>query len=509
MPVSLPTGTASLPPLGGRLFAAYRLIWWLLLVAALAAVAWSWIEPSTSPEILVLRLAKSAVLLVVAAILFRRRSRDPVAAMLSLAFLLWTISSSIDVTAASVWAALVDRCRFLLFALALLLFPGGEWRPGWTRPVALIIIATFLLGIAEAAGLVASTFYLPIAIGCVLAALATLFTRYGATEAGVQKQQLKWVTLGLVAGIALILSARAGAELMAGMTMPIIGAIAIEGLFQLGISILALGFLISLLRYRLYDAEAAISRSAAYAGLTLALVGTFAASETIIQTLGQRYFGAGVGDLSGGIAAAIAAVLLTPLHGRISDWAERHFQHDLAVFKKELPDLLTALSAGASVRRLAATVLPRIEQAVQSTRMALLIDNRLMATQGISLTATRKLLKDWRQPGSAEVISREDEEAFPLHMALRCPLGSIRGWLLLGPRPDGSFYGRDDVEALSAIAPALQRTLFQVAERERDDRLRRTERKAMSRALDAMNARLTIIEQTNRRLICPTPTDGR
>lgn len=509
VPVQLPAGMSSLPPLGGRLLAAYRLAWWPLLFAALAVVGWSWIEPAASPEILVLRLAKSAVLIAVAAILFRRRSRDPVAAMLSLAFLLWTISSSIDFAAASIWADVVDRCRFLLFALALLLFPNGDWRPGWIRPIALIIVAAFLLGIAEAVGLLASSFYLPVAIGCVLAALVALFARYRSTEAGAQKQQLKWVTLGLVVGIALILSARAGAEIAAGKAMPMLGKVAIEGLFQLGIIVLALGFLISLLRYRLYDAEAAISRSAAYAGLTLALVGTFAASEAIIQTLGQRYFGAGVGDLSSGIAAAVAAVLLTPLHGRISNWAEQHFQHDLATFKQELPDLLLTLSAGASVRRLAAMVLPRIEQAVQSTRLVLLVDDRLMATQGISLSAARKLLKGWRRPPAAELIDRDDDEAFPLHMALRCPLGCVRGWLLLGPRPDGSFYGKDDVEALTAIAPPLQRTLFQVAAREGEDRLRHNRRQAMSRALDALNERLTIIEQTNRRSICPTPIAGR
>lgn len=509
VPVQLPAGTISLPPLGGRLLRTYRLAWWLLLFAALAAVAWSWIEPTVSPEVLGLRLAKSAVLVAVATILFRRRGRDPVAAMLSLAFLLWTISSSIDFAGVSIVASLVDRCRFLLFALALLLFPNGEWRPGWTRPIALIIIATFLLGIGEAIGLIASSLYLPIAIGCVLAALAALFARYRLTEPGAQKQQLKWVTLGLVVGIALILSARAGAKLAAGMAMPIIGRAAIEGMFQLGIIVLALGFLVSLLRYRLYDAEAAISRSAAYAGLTLALVGTFAASEAIIQTLGQRYFGAGVGDLSGGIAAAIAAVLLTPLHSRISNWAEQHFQHDLAMFKHELPDLLMTLSAGASVKRLATTVLPRIEQAVQATRMALLVDDRLVAAQGIELVAARKLLKGWRPPTTSDLIGRDDEKAFPLHMALRCPLGSIRGWLLLGPRPDGSYYGKDDIEALSAIAPSLQRTLFQVAARERGARLYQTRQAAMSRALDAVNERLTILEQSNRRSICPMPTDGR
>jgi hypothetical protein len=493
--VQLPTGTTSLPPLGGRLFAAYRLLWWSLLVAALAAAAWPWIIPTTPPEILGLRLAKSAVLVVVSIILFRRRSRDPVAAMLSLAFLMWTVSSSIDFANASVWAALVDRCRFLLFALAILLFPNGEWRPRWARPTALIIVATFLLGLAESIGLIASSLYLPTAVGCVLAALATLLARYQSTEPGVEKQQLKWVTLGLVVGIVLILSARAGARLTAGMTMPMIGTVAIEGLFQLGIIVLALGFLISLLRYRLYDAESAISRSAAYAGLTLALVGTFAASEAIIQALGQRYFGPDVGDLSGGIAAAIAAVLLTPLHSRISNWAEQHFQHDLAMLKQELPDLLITLSAGASIKRLAAAVLPRIEQAVQATRIALVVDGSLVATQGITLVSARRLLQHWQPSAATELIGRDDEGAFPLHMALRCPLGSIRGWLLLGPRPDGSSYGKDDADALAAIASPLQRTLVLVAERESELARQRRIIRGLNRSIAALSDRLDRVEQ--------------
>lgn len=495
VPVQLPTGTTSLPPLGGRLFTAYRLTWWLLLVVASAAATWPWIQPTTPPEILGLRLVKSAVVIAVAAILFRRRCRDPVAAMLSLAFLLWTVSSSIDFAAASIWAAVIDRCRFLLFALALLLFPAGEWQPGWARPTSLIIVATFLLGISEAVGLIASSLYLPIAIGCVLTALAALFARYRATKPGVQKQQLKWVTLGLVVGIALILAARAGAELSAGMTMPMLGTVAIEGLFQLGIIILALGFLISLLRFRLYDAEAAISRSAIYAALTLSLVGTFAACEAVIELLGQRYLGSDIGSVSGAVSAAIAAVLLTPLHGRISGWAEQHFQHDLAVLKRELPDLLVTLSAGDSVKRVAAAVLPHIERAVQSTRIALIADGRLVAAQAINLTTARKLLKGWQPPATRAVIGRNDEDAFPLHMALRCPLGRIRGWLLLGPRPDGSFYGKDDLEALIEIGPPLQRTLVLVAEREIELARQRRIYMDLKRSIALITHRLDRVEQ--------------
>jgi hypothetical protein len=465
------------------------------MLSALSVVACSWIEAATEREILLLRLAKSVVLVAVSAILFRRRSQDPVAAMLSLAFLLWTISSSIDFAAASAWPAVLDRLRFLLFALALLLFPDGHWQPGWTRPLAALIAVTFLLGVAEASGLIDSKLYLPIAIACVLAALAALLARYRKLPPCTQKQQLKWVILGLVGGIALILVARAGAFFTNDMAVPLVGTILLESLFQLGIIIVALGFLTSLLRYRLYDAEAAISRSAVYAALTVTLVGTFAASEALIELLGQRYLGSDIGSISSAVSAAVAAVLLTPLHGQISGWAERHFQHDLALLKQELPDLLVTLSAGASIKRLAMAVLPRIEQAVQATRIALLVDNRLVATQGIDLIAARKQLSGWQPSATKDSIARDDEKAYPLRLALRCPLGNIRGWLLLGPRPDGSFYGKDDLEALTEIGRPLQRTLVLVAEREAELARHRSIIRGIHRSMAVLSARLDHLEQ--------------
>lgn len=494
---SLPVGTTGLPPLGGGPLALFRALWWALIIAALGAVAWSLTDGAALPVILGLRIAKSAVLISVAIILFRRRPRDPVAALLGLAFLLWTISSSVNfvLPPGAIWPALLDRVRFLPFALALLLFPDGEWRPPWTKLIAVAIVATFVLGCAEAAGLIATDIYLPIAIGCVLGGLLALVLRYRETEPGPQKQQLKWISLGLFFGIGLILSARSAAWVARDAAMPLVGDVAIEGAFQLGIIVLALGFLVSLLRFRLYDAEAAISRSAIYAALTLSVVGIFAAGESLIELLGQRYFGSSIGSVSGSVAAALAAVLLTPLHGRISSWAEHYFQHDLAEFKRELPNLLLAHSAGSSVKRLAAVVLPRIEQAVQSTRIALILDNRLVATRGIALPAARRLLRSWQAPDHSTPVGRNDEDPFPLHMTVRCPLGGIRGWLLLGPRPDGSFYGSDDLEALAEVGPAFQRTLILVAEREMELARQHRATKALNQTITMLSMRLEQVER--------------
>ena len=495
MPVSLPVGISSLPPLGGRLFLVYQLAWWVLAAVAVATLGWSWIGPQAAIGISLVRTAKAVVLIALSAILHRRRRKDPVAAMLGLAFLLWTISSSVDFATSSPLPGFIDRLRFLFFAFALLLFPDGEWRPRWTRQIGMAIVATFLIGVAEVCGLLPTSFFLPIAIGCVLAAMVALLTRYLGLDPGVQKQQLKWVVHGSVSGIALILTARAGAAVTRGMEVPLVGTILLEGLFQSGIVIVALGFLTSLLKYRLYDAEVAISRSAVYATLTLALVGTFAASEALIELIGQRLFGMAIGNVSGAVAAAIAAMMLTPLHGKISNWAEQHFQHDLTTLKTELPDLLAILSTSGSIRRLAAAVLPRIEQAVHATRMALLVDGKLAGVQGIELAPARRLLRGWRRPQSIEQLDREDSDAFPLRIALRCPLGSVRGWLLLGPRPDGSFYGRDDLDALSEIATPLQRAIFAVAEQEAAEQARRRLDKEIRRSLNLLDQRLTMLEQ--------------
>lgn len=451
-----------LPPLKGRLLWAYRAVWILLAAATIAVLALSLFDPGVQPIVLGLRLLKSAIVGAVATVLFWRRQRDPVAAILSLAFLCWTITSSFDFTSSAALPLILDRLRFLLFAFALLLFPDGKWRPRWTREVAILSVAVFVIGVAEAAGLLHTSFFLPLAIACVVAAIAALIQRFRTSSNEMQQQQLKWVALGLVSGVGFILSARAGAAL----AMP---DVAFEAIFQLGIVLVALGFLVPLLRYRLYDAEAVISRSAAYAVLTAALVATFAGSESLIELLGQQYLGSGIGQVSGAIGAAIAAVLLTPLNDRISAWAEQRFQRDLVQLKTELPALLAEVPASLSPRQVGDAVLPRIAEAVHATKLAIILKDKVIVADGI---APRQVYRSKRQ--------------FPLHLPMHCPFGGLHGLLLVGPRPDGSSYGKDDVEALEQVLPALRRALLASLEQERIRRRNRESRRSFESRIEKL-----------------------
>ena len=474
---AIAAGHGGLPPLAGRLLTTYRIAWGLLAAAALAVVGFALLQEAMPPLILALRLAKSGIVVAVALILFCRRQRDPVAAILALALLCWTITSSFDFTSAALVPTLLDRLRFLLFALALLLFPDGRWRPRWTRQVAILSAAIFGLGVVEALGLLPTRLFLPLAIPCVLAAIAALVGRFRAASDEVERQQLKWVALGLAGGVGLILAARAGAY----AAPPSVPAAAFEAMFQLGIVLVALGFLVPLLRYRLYDAEAVISRSAAYAVLTAALVATFAGSEALIEAFGQQYLGAGVGQVSSAIAAAVAAVLLTPLNERIGNWAEQRFQRHLVELKEHLPQLLAELPARWSPRQLGDAVLPRIAEPIHATRSALVAGSRVVAADGISRREAR--------------AGASSDELFPLRLALRCPFGGVRGWLLLGPRPDGSGYGKDELEALEVILPGLRRALLASIERQGERRRDLSAERRLSEQAAELAARVEALEK--------------
>ena len=454
---------ASLSQLNGRLLWFYRIIWCALALGAILASGLS-LQSNSHSAILVLRLVKSAVLVCVATMLLYRRERDPVAALLGLAFLTWTITSSVDFSTNAEFTQLLDRSRFLLFALALLLFPDGRWQPGWTRAMAAASAGVFLIGLGETLHLLSTHAFLPSAIACILAGIGSLVARFRASPNYAFKQQLKWVALGLIAGVGLILCARAGLAVSTSSipVMPILW----EAMFQLGIIIVALSFLVSLLRYRLFDAETVISRSAAYATLTIALVATFGGTEALIQNVGQNYLGMNLGSISGGMAAAVAAVLLNPLQGRITSWAEDRFQPDLAQLKRQMPELLTRLGTGSSTRRLCDAVLPLINAAIHATRSALLVDGKILGTAGIEFReahrwADQSLGRDSRWP------NRDASDAvFPLRLAIGSTRSGESAWLLLGSRPDGTFYGREDLEAVRSSLPALQNALIATEARE-------------------------------------------
>ena len=477
-----------LPPLGPRRFAAFQLVWFLSLAAALVAplgglyLRSRQVRTALDAASVAIDLAPPVLLVATAILLYARRRRDVVAALLSLSFLMMTggffaaegFFRAIDLT----WLRdlLAHGGRFLLL-LVLLTFPDGRFTPRWTIGVAALLVLwtpfAWLGPVSLDAEYVGYLAFMAVAV-------LSIALPYRRLPPGLERQQVRWVLFGFASGTILLVLATAitflpDARPGAGGAAKTWAELAAQLLAALGMACFALGLMVSLLRYRLYDADAVISRSAGYAVLTLTLGAVFAASAKGVELFFETSFGRESGAVPAAMAAGLAAVLITPAHNRIHGWAERRFQKVLLHLRRDLPECVDDLRETAGLQDLLDEVLARVEAGVRAVRSAVTIDGKVAAVRGV-------------EPEDAA------EADFPLAVPLRTGRdGAEIGTLLVGPRPDGSGLGREEREALGEIAGPVARAVKVVLLRE-----------AMERQTEA---RFSAIERRLAEVLALAPTE--
>jgi hypothetical protein len=249
----------------------------------------------------------------------------------------------------------------VILLLTLALFPSGHFLSRrWNLLIGLPLVA--LLGLtmsamviedpmnsafqlrnpyfAPASAAPAATMYAvgrPMMALALLAILAQVVARYRA-GGFVERQQIKWPMIGLAAmsltmTVGLIVDASTGG---------LVGAFMINcaGIFTM----VGLGF--GMLRYRLYDVDLIIRRTALYGLLTGALALIYFSSVIVMQNIAQRLTGqAGDSPLIIVISTLLIAALFTPLRRRLQVGIDRRFyrqhydaQKTLAAFARTARD---------------------------------------------------------------------------------------------------------------------------------------------------------------------------
>ena len=416
-----------------------------------------------------------------AVLLFVRRRREAVPALLSIAFLVFGAIvagadlSGIGARALGVASSIATLCLYV----ALLAFPSGRFEPRWTALLALLLPIVIVIQPDGAAGFATGG-------AITLATLAALTNRYLRVPDGTERLQLRWAFLGLVIGI-----------LFSLISLPIDAAVAAWqaedprwGPWQYsfsqtfgtwGLGIMALGLIVSILRYRLYDADAVIGRSAAYGLLTVGFVALFAASQKTIELVGEVYFGQNIGALAGGIGAALAAVAIAPMHNRAQRWAERRFQKPLFRLRHGLPALVGDLRETSGVEQIAGATLDCLVEGVRTCRAALIAGDALVDAREIPAAQVEQWRGSWVAPLHDGMDCDPSDELFPVRMPLEAEGHGRVGWLLLGPRPDGSLFGKSEFIAIEEVAEPVARAIEvtlrrQERERHLENRLRSLER---------------------------------
>src|SRR4029079_14259781 len=200
------------------------------------------------------------------------------------------------------------------------------------------------------------------------------------------RHQIRWALLGF-SGYALLRAISIGCDLFKWssgsfgqqMLLEMLAGVALA----LAVLVLQLGLLVALLRYRLYDAEVVISRSANIALITLAVAAVFAAAADALQPVIYNFYGNTNSEGPVVMAAAIATVLINPIQERIQRWSEDRFQRNLVMLRDELPERVRDMREPPSLDEILDEVMSGVEQGVRSVRSSAIIHGRVVKARGV------------------------------------------------------------------------------------------------------------------------------
>ena len=444
------------------------------------------ISPTLLSFIDLLPVLSYPFLLWAAWILHRRNARDAVSSILSLAVLLTIGSeqpSSTFLAIAGVPRALnvglFDMGNILLLA-GILLFPHG--RLSW-RLVALLCALPVLLFLQ-------GTLYHSVFISFMVLAVLMLLRCMRATPSSDLRQQIRWALFGFT-GYALFRALSIAGDFLKWSTSSFGSQMLVEMLagvaLALGVLVLQAGLLVALLRYRLYDAEAIISRTASIAIVTILLGAAFAGvMEGIITQMQNIYPDSQTPAAM--IGAMVAVMLIEPVHRKVTAWAEKRFHKSLLELKVGLPEAMRDLRDVTNFEDFIDEVLTRVAEGVLARRVAFVLGREVKQQIGVTRGEVLRWLAAF-QPGEDEdkIECVTSDPLFPLRVRVEDGSGALVGWLLIGPRPDGSIAGKDEREALENIVVPLARSLRIVLSRA-------SEKKEMLDLLESHRQRIERIE---------------
>ena len=400
-------------------------------------------------------------------LLHHRNSRDAVSSILSLAVLLSVGAeqpSSIFLAHFGIarWlnVAIFDLGNVLLLA-GIMLFPHGNL--SWRRIVVIALLPVLMF----MEGALYQTAFVCFMIIAVLSLLRCL--RH--SESSDQRQQIRWALLGIT-GYAVLRTLSIVADSFKWSASTFGHQLLIEmgaGIsFALAVLVLQFGLLIALVRYRLYDAEFIISKSANIALITIGVAAVFAGTADGIKQIVVNYYGENSGEGPVIFAAALATVLVDPIQERVKRWSERRFQKALFLLREDLPEVVRDMRETASLGEMLDEILARVDRGVRAVRSALIVNGCVLRARDLSIED----VEAWRKSTFAQDYKRDICEPSDREFPIRVPLVPSSddeepiGYLLVGPRPDGSIPSRDEQRALREVSESVARAIRTVIKRE-------------------------------------------
>lgn len=404
----------------------------------------------SGPLLILFSVGHSLVYFVIAGWIFRRRSDDWIAMLLSITLVILGAAVFTDANdavqraypafnwlARAVMVFGITSLSFLLF-----LFPDGRFVPRWTRFVAIAGGVPILLAFVPAPEAVVTWIVRAMIIGILGTGVYARVYRYRRVSSPLQRRQTKWVGLGLMGAIgSLVLSFVAFGAFPAEQPSPeriyfLLAAMPFLLFFNL---ILPVSVAVAVLRYRLWEIDVIINRTAVYAPLTGILMGLYIASIRLFQALFVRFIG-DESDVAILLSTLVLAGAFMPLRLRLQALADKYFKEvpnptgGLQAFGEQIRSMVQLTNVGQMTRRLLDEVVVAFHAESGAVFMRDGEKLQLAQTSGA-----------WS--GTAWVsVSLEHE-------------GEQLGLVSLGSRHHGQEYTPQDREALQQIADVVALSL--------------------------------------------------
>jgi hypothetical protein len=329
-----------------------------------------------------LDVAATAAYLVVAFLLLRRKGTERMALFVGW----WFVGLSLDIfllpTFAGRWS--LDRLVTLNYSLSIgiglvvfaALFPDGRFVPGWMRWVVLVAAveeiprvlfpSTPLSPDAWPAGVQAVE-----ELGWVILIVGAQIYRYRRVSGPLERQQTKWVVLGVAGVLAANMVAVFVPLLVPAAARPgSLGRLASTALVDLAILATPLVIAIAILRHQLFEIDRLLNRTLVYGLLTVLLGGVYAA---VVLVLGQLFGGIGAQPPSWAVAGATLAVaaLFQPARRRIQRAVDRRFNRRKYNTASTIQAFSTRLRDQLDLDTLSTELLAVVDQTMEPTRVSL------------------------------------------------------------------------------------------------------------------------------------------
>jgi hypothetical protein len=256
------------------------------------------------------------------------------------------------------------------------LFPDGRFVPRWISALAI------MSSLQDVASYLAPGSALDSQDGTAVSALSTVWIagivtmvavqvyRYRAVSNATERQQTKWVVLGIAAALMTFL-----ALIVVSGTVPAVSEtggvyLVFASVFRLVMLPIPIGIGFAMLRYRLWDVDLLINRALVYVSLTVTTVGIYVGGVIGLQSLfraitGQR------SDLVVAIVTLAVAALFNPWRHRVQGFIDRRFYRRRYDASRVLASFSARLRDEVDLDQLSTDLLAATQETLQPRSVAL------------------------------------------------------------------------------------------------------------------------------------------